>query len=132
MNGWFFGFKLHLLINELGEIQGLKLTPGNIDDRVPVPEITKRITGLLFGDKCYIKQELFDELYVREIKLVTGIKKNMKNKLIPLIEKILLRKRSIIETVFSVLKGFLNLNIQDIDQFGMPSSISYLLLLLTV
>ncbi|EER21163.1 ISPg3, transposase [Rickettsia endosymbiont of Ixodes scapularis] len=130
--GWFFGFKLHLLINELGEIQGLKLTPGNIDDRVPVPEITKRITGLLFGDKCYIKQELFDELYVREIKLVTGIKKNMKNKLIPLIEKILLRKRSIIETVFSVLKGFLNLNIQDIDQFGMPSSISYLLLLLTV
>ncbi|EER21993.1 IS982 family transposase, partial [Rickettsia endosymbiont of Ixodes scapularis] len=77
--GWFFGFKLHLLINELGEIQGLKLTPGNIDDRVPVPEITKRITGLLFGDKCYIKQELFDELYVREIKLVTGIKKNMKN-----------------------------------------------------
>ncbi|KDO02373.1 hypothetical protein REISMN_07375 [Rickettsia tamurae subsp. buchneri] len=97
-----------------------------------MPEITKRITGLLFGDKCYIKQELFDELYVREIKLVTGIKKNMKNKLIPLIEKILLRKRSIIETVFSVLKGFLNLNIQDIDQFGMPSSISYLLLLLTV
>ncbi|EER21532.1 ISPg3, transposase [Rickettsia endosymbiont of Ixodes scapularis] len=64
--------------------------------------------------------------------MVTGIKKNMKNKLIPLIEKILLRKRSIIETVFSVLKRFLNLNIQDIDQFGMPSSISYLLLLLTV
>ncbi|WP_371256156.1 transposase [Rickettsia endosymbiont of Ixodes scapularis] len=83
-------------------------------------------------NSCYIKQELFDELYVREIKLVTGIKKNMKNKLIPLIEKILLRKRSIIETVFSVLKRFLNLNIQDIDQFGMPSSISYLLLLLTV
>lgn len=103
--GWFFGLKLHLLINELGEIQGLKLTPGNIDDRVPVPEITKRITGLLFGDKGYIKQELFDELYVRGIKLVTGIKKNMKNKLMPLFEKILLRKRSIIETVFSVLKG---------------------------
>ncbi|WP_410528040.1 transposase [Rickettsia tamurae] len=87
---------------------------------------------LLIRNSCYIKQELFDELYVREIKLVTGIKKNMKNKLIPLIEKILLRKRSIIETVFSVLKRFLNLNIQDIDQFGMPSSISYLLLLLTV
>lgn len=103
--GWFFGLKLHLLINELGEIQGLKLTPGNIDDRVPVPNITKRITGLLFGDKGYIKQELFDELYVRGIKLVTGIKKNMKNKLMPLFEKILLRKRSIIETVFSVLKG---------------------------
>lgn len=93
------------MINELGEIQGLKLTPGNIDDRVPVPEITKRITGLLFGDKGYIKQELFDELYVRGIKLVTGIKKNMKNKPMPLFDKILLRKRSIIETVFSVLNG---------------------------
>jgi hypothetical protein len=103
--GWFFGLKLHLLINEKGEIQGLKLTPGNVDDRVPVPTITKHITGLLFGDKGYIKQELFDDLYSKGIKLVTGIKKKMKNKLMPLFEKMLLRKRSIIETVFSVLKG---------------------------
>ena len=103
--GWFFGLKLHLLINEKGEIQGLKLTPGNVDDRVPVPTITKHITGLLFGDKGYIKQELFDDLYNKGIKLVTGIKKKMKNKLMPLFEKMLLRKRSIIETVFSVLKG---------------------------
>ncbi len=103
--GWFFGLKLHLLINEIGEIQGLKLTKGNVDDRSPVPELTKRITGLLFGDKGYLKQELFLNLYNKGLKLVTGIKKNMKNKLMPLIEKILLRKRSIIETVFSVLKG---------------------------
>ena len=103
--GWFFGLKLHLLINGNGDIQGLKLTPGNVDDRAPVPEMTKRITGLLFGDKGYIKQGLFDELYDRGLKLVTGIKKKMQNKLIPLMEKILLRKRSIIETVFSVLKG---------------------------
>ncbi len=58
-----------------------------------------------FGDKGYIKQELFDDLYSKGLKLVTGIKKKMKNKLMPLFEKILLRKRSIIETVFSVLKG---------------------------
>lgn len=103
--GWFFGLKLHLLINEHGEIQGLKLTSGNVDDRVPVPGITKHITGLLFGDKGYIKQELFDELYQRGVKLVTGVKKKMQNKLIPIMEKILLRKRSIIETVFSLLKG---------------------------
>ena len=103
--GWFFGLKLHLLINETGEIQGLKLTKGNVDDRSPVPELTKRITGLLFGDKGYLKQELFFDLYNKGLKLVTGIKKNMKNKLMPLIEKVLLRKRSIIETVFSVLKG---------------------------
>jgi hypothetical protein len=103
--GWFFGLKLHLLINENGEIQGLKLTTGNTDDRRPVAEMTKSITGLLFGDKGYIKQELFDELHDRGLKLVTGIKKKMNNKLMPLMEKILLRKRSIIETVFSILKG---------------------------
>lgn len=103
--GWFFGLKLHLLINERGEIQGMKITPGNVDDRTPVPGITRRITGLLFGDKGYVKQELFDALYQRGVKLVTGIKKKMKNRLMPLFEKILLRKRSIIETVFSVLKG---------------------------
>jgi DDE family transposase len=103
--GWFFGLKLHLLINGCGEIQGIKITPGNVDDRTPVQDITKRITGLLFGDKGYIKQELFDALYQKGLKLVTGIRKKMKNKLLPLIEKVLLRKRSIIETVFSVLKG---------------------------
>lgn len=102
--GWFFGLKLHLVINERGEIQGLKLTRGNVDDRVPMLAITKLVTGLLFGDKGYVKQELFNELSKRGIKLVTGIKKGMKNKLMPLMEKILLRKRSIIETVFSVLK----------------------------
>lgn len=103
--GWFFGLKLHLLINEKGEIKSLKFTKGNVDDRVPVPSMTKAITGLLFGDKCYIKQELFDALQEKGLKLVTGIRNGMKNKLMPLAEKILLRKRSIIETVFSVLKN---------------------------
>jgi hypothetical protein len=102
--GWFYGFKLHLVINEKGEIQGVQITPGNVDDRVPVPYLTKRLTGLLFGDKGYIKQELFQQLYDKGLKLVTGIKKGMKNKLMPIFEKILLRKRSIIETVFDILK----------------------------
>jgi hypothetical protein len=102
--GWFFGLKLHLLINEKGEIQSLQLTKGNVDDRTPVIGMTKRLTGLLFADKGYIKQELFSTLYDRGLKLVTGIKKGMRNKLIPIFEKILLRKRPIIETVFSVLK----------------------------
>ncbi len=103
--GWFFGLKLHLVINEKGEIQGINLTKGNVDDRLPVSTITKRLTGLLFGDKGYIKKELFAELHARGLKLVTGIKKGMQNKLMPIFEKILLRKRSIIETVFDVLKN---------------------------
>jgi hypothetical protein len=103
--GWFLGLKLHIVINEKGEIQGAKLTPGNVDDRTPVPELTKKLVGLLFGDKGYVKQELFEELYKRDLKLITGLKKNMKNKLMTWQEKILLRKRSIIETVFDYLKN---------------------------
>ena len=102
--GWFFGFKLHLIISEKGDLLKAQLTPGNVDDRKPLRQMTSHLTGLLFGDKGYISQELFDDLYGRGLKLVTGLKAKMKNKLLPLREKILLRKRSIIETVNSVLK----------------------------
>ena len=102
--GWFFGLKLHLIINEKGELLNAQLTPGNVDDRKPVRRITSRLSGLLFGDKGYIDKVLFSDLQKRRLKLVTGIKSTMKNKLMPLQEKILLRKRSIIETVNSVIK----------------------------
>ena len=103
--GWFYGLKLHMIINERGEILNIKITPGNTDDRAHVTTMTRRLTGLLFGDKGYIKRKLFETLYSKGLKLVTGIKKNMKNKLMILREKSLLKKRSIIDTVFSVLKG---------------------------
>lgn len=103
--GWFYGFKLHLVINDYGQIQRVKLTPGNVDDRAPVPSMTKHLVGLLFGDKGYIKADLFTELHERGLKLVTPIKKKMDNKLMLLLEKALLRKRSIIETVFDYLKN---------------------------
>ena len=102
--GWFFGFKLHLIINEKGELLSAHLTPGNVDDRKPVRKMTEHIMGLLFGDKGYIDKNLFHDLFQRGLKLVTGIKSSMKNKLLSLKEKILLRKRSIIETVNSVIK----------------------------
>ena len=102
--GWFFGFKLHLVITEKGELLNVLLTPGNVDDRTPVRELTSKMIGLLFGDKGYVDKDLFHDLHERGLKLVTGLKKNMKNKLMSLQEKILLRKRSIIETVNGVLK----------------------------
>jgi hypothetical protein len=102
--GWFFGFKLHLIINENGEFLHALLTPGNVDDRKPVRQMTDKLTGLLFGDKGYIDHALFRDLFERGLKLFTGIKNNMQNKLLILREKILLRKRSIIETVNGVLK----------------------------
>lgn len=107
--GFFFGLKLHLIVTSQGDIVSCKLTPGNVDDRKPVPTLVKKLKGLLFGDKGYIGAKLFQELYQQGIKLVTGIKKTMKNKLININEKILLRKRSIIETVFDYLKNKLSI-----------------------
>lgn len=109
--GWFFGFKLHLVINEQGQLHKVKLTRGNVDDRRPVPDLVHGLEGLLFADKGYIKAGLFQSLYDKGLKLVTGLKKNMKKKMMPWIEKLLLRKRPIIETVFSVLKRTLELEL---------------------
>jgi hypothetical protein len=103
--GWFFGFKLHLVVNDQGELLAFCLTPGNTDDRKPVPEMTKGLFGKLFGDKGYISQALFEQLFEAGIQLVTGIRQNMKNKLIPMIDKLLARKRSIIETINDQLKN---------------------------
>jgi hypothetical protein len=103
--GWFFGFKLHLVINDQGEIMAFKLTQATTDDRMPVGAITQGLTGKLFGDRGYISQKLFDELYQRGLQLITRIKKNMKNKLMPLFDKLLLRKRAIIESVNDQLKN---------------------------
>ena len=103
--GWFSGFKLHLVINEQGELLAFYLSAGNMDDRVPVPKLAKRLFGKLFGDKGYISQALFDDLLEQDVQLITGIRKNMKNRLLPLMDKLLLRKRAIIETVNDQLKN---------------------------
>lgn len=103
--GWFFGFKLHLIINERGGLVATKVTAGNVDDRTPVAKMTEGIEEKLFGDKGYISKNLFDELLQRGLQLVTSIKKNMKTKFMPMMDKILLRKRSIIETVNDQLKN---------------------------
>lgn len=103
--GWKFGFKLHLIINERGELLAFKLTPANTDDRKPVPQMTQGLCGKLFGDRGYISQKLFEELYERGLQLVTKAKRNMKQRLIKLMDKILLRKRSLIESVNDQLKN---------------------------
>ena len=103
--GWFYGFKLHLIVNDIGEILAYMLTPGNVDDRVPVPWLTKDLLGKLFGDKGYISQELFLKLYERGLEIITRLKRNMQNKLMSLVDKILLRKRGLIECVNNKLKN---------------------------
>jgi transposase len=103
--GWFFGFKLHLVVNDQGEIVSFYLTPGNVDDRKPVPKLTKKLFGKLFADRGYISKALFKALYESDIQLITPIRKNMKNQFMPLMDKLLSRKRSIIETINDQLKN---------------------------
>jgi hypothetical protein len=103
--GWFYGFKLHLIVNDCGELVSFCLTPANVDDRVPVPQMTKQLWGKLFGDKGYLSQALFEQLFERGLQLITPIRKNMKNRLMPLEDKLLARKRSIIETINDQLKN---------------------------
>jgi transposase len=103
--GWFFGFKLHAIINSKGELVRIKLTPGNTDDRKPVPEMCEGLFGLLFADKGYVAKWLAETLQGRGIRLVTTRKKNMKPAAITAFEKALLKRRSLVETVFDELKN---------------------------
>ena len=105
--GWFYGFKLHLIINDKGEILDFILTPGNVDDREPLKsmDLHKRIFGKLFGDKGYISQNPFEKLFVDGVHLITKLKKNMKNALMLLHDRIMLRKRAVIESVNDELKN---------------------------
>lgn len=104
--GWFYGFKLHLVVNDRGEILACQVTPGNVDDRKPLPTLCKELFGKLIADRGYISQTLFEQLLETfGVQLITRIKSNMKNRLMPLVDKLLLRKRAIIESVIDQLKN---------------------------
>lgn len=121
--GWFYGFKLHLIVNDKGEIISFVLSSGNVSDQdIKIcKNLTKHIWGKLFGDRGYISQKLFNELFANGVKLITRLRKNMKNKLMGLDEKLLLRKRSIIETINDQLK-----NICQIEHTRHRSPINFL------
>jgi hypothetical protein len=103
--GWFFGFKLHLVINHQGEIISFCLTPGNTDDRKPVELLTRNLWGRLFADKGYIGQSLKERLKDQGVELITKLRKNMKQVLLPLFDLLMLRKRALIESVNDFLKN---------------------------
>lgn len=125
--GWFFGFKLHLVINDRGELLNVLLTPGNVDDRKPVPRLVHQLFGKVFGDKGYISQALYDLLrQTFGIQLVTKLRSNAKNRLpMSLTDRILLRRRAIVECVIDQLK-----NISQIEHSRHRSVTSFLVNLL--
>ena len=101
----YFGFKLHLIINDQGELLAATLTPGNTDDRKPVPEMAQQLTGKLFGEKGYVSQAWFEQLYAQGLELIAKRRKNMTNRLMTRMDKLLLRKRAVIESVNDPLKN---------------------------
>lgn len=102
--GWFYGLKLHLIINPEGCIVKASFSPGNKDDRKHFASMVQSLFGKVFGDRGYISKELFKDLWKQDIQLITRLKKGMKNILTPLVDKILLLKRSLIETVIGRIK----------------------------
>ena len=105
--GWFYGFKLHLICNDKGEILNFMITPGDIDDREPlkIKSYVEFIYGKLVGDKGHISKDLFNKLFIDGIQLITKLRSNMKGGIRPIYDRILLRKRAIIETINDELKN---------------------------
>lgn len=105
--GWFYGFKLHLICNDKGEILNFMITPGDVDDREPLKMRTfvEFIYGKIVGDKGYISQDLFNKIFTDGIQLITKLKNNMKGGLRPIYDRLLLRKRTIIKTLNDELKN---------------------------
>ena len=119
--GWFYGFKLHLIVNDQGELLAVQLTPANTDDRKPVPQMAKRLWGKLVGDRGYLSQKLFEQLFAQGLQLITPLRKNMQNRLVVLEDKLLTRKRFIIETIVDQLK-----NISQIEHTRHRSTTNFL------
>ena len=122
--GWFYGFKLHLVVNDKGELLNFCITPANVDDRnlSVIQALCKQLFGKLYGDKGYISASLCELLFEDGLHLVTGIKNNMKNRLMTMRDKILLRKRSVIETINDELK-----NICEIEHSRHRSPVNFLI-----
>lgn len=105
--GWFFGFKLHLIINDLGEVVSFVISPGNTSDvnRDVMLKLCKGVWGKLFGDKGYISKTLAQELKELGTELITKVRKNMKPKPITLMDRLSLMKRGLIECAIDALKN---------------------------
>jgi hypothetical protein len=109
--GWFYGFKLHLIINDRGELLSFCFSKANVDDRDEkvMSVMTKEVFGKLFGDRGYIDQKLAEYLWNDGVELIYKRRKNMKKMNISDTDKILLRKRAVIESVNDELKNICSL-----------------------
>jgi hypothetical protein len=103
--GWYFGCKLHLIVNDEGELLAFRVTTGEVDDREPVEQMTQELWGHLYGDRGYISKALHDELLANGLTLITLIRRTMKPRLMRLWDRLMLRKRFVIETINDQIKN---------------------------
>ena len=120
--GWFYGFKIHLVINELGQIVNFMITTANVMDNNPdvLTHLLSELRGNCYGDKGYLSK-LYEKFYNSGLKLVTKLRKNMKNKLMNLSDRLWLLKRAVIESVNDIL-----MTVCDIDHTRHRSPINAL------
>ena len=103
--GWFYGFKLHLMVNDEGELLAFRVTTAEVNDQGPVERMARRLWGQLFGDRGYISRALHQALWAQRLALITRLRRNMKPRLLRLWDRVMLRKRFLIETINDQLKN---------------------------
>jgi Transposase DDE domain len=119
---WFYGFKLHLVVSESGELLNCTVTPGNVDDRKPIPDLLSGLCGKVFADRGYVSKDLALKLFQTwGIEFFAKPRRNMQNRLMRLTDKLLARKRSIIETIIDQLK-----NISQIEHSRHRSPVNFM------
>jgi len=102
--GWFYGFKAHLIVNNLGQIMQFAFTPANIADNNHdiLRQISSGVVGRCYGDKGYVTT-ILDELWAKGFKLIARLRDNMKNKLCEMQDRYGMAKRGLIESVNDLL-----------------------------
>jgi len=105
--GWFFGFKLHLIINDKGELLSFYLSKATTDDRnlKVISCLVRSIFGKIYGDRGYVSKKLAELLWNDGISLIYKKRRNMKKQNLSDEDKLLLRKRALIESVNDELKN---------------------------
>lgn len=108
--GWFFGFKLHVVINHKGELAAFCVTKGNVVERAPLEQLFKNLEGLAAGDKGYLSKQKTDSLWAKGLRLITRVRRNMKEKTMNLFERFFLNHRGLVETVIEQLKSICHID----------------------
>lgn len=103
--GYFFGFKLHLVVNHKGELMSFCVTRGNVDDRQPLDRLFKGLQGLGAGDKGYVSKKHEEQLAAQGLRLITKVRRNMKKRVLNAFEKYFLSQRGLVETIIDQLKA---------------------------